>query len=85
MRVQEVGDHKRMAASGTIVSSGGIVLGFLCTTAGTLQITEGIAAGGSDIVSSLTLAAGAFIPLGFACPNGAYAVLGGGCVGTFII
>jgi hypothetical protein len=85
MQVQELGRYKRMTASGQIVPRNGSVLAFLCTTAGTLQITEGVEPGGSDIVSSLTMTAGTFYPLGFEAPLGAYAVLGGSAVGTFII
>lgn len=81
--VNEVGPYKHMAASGAIVGAGGAILQFLCTTAGTLQITEGTIAGGADIVSQISVVAGTPYPLGMLCPLGAYAVLGGGAVGTF--
>ena len=85
MKVRELYRPKRMTASGTLVAIGGAVGGFLCTTAGTLQITAGEAAGGSDIVSSITVTAGQYYPMGFFCETGAYAVLGGGAVGTFLV
>lgn len=82
--VKELGQYKRMAASGAVAPAGGSLLEFICTTAGTLQITEGIVGGGADIVSQIAVTAGAIYPLGFRCPAGAYAVLGGGAIGTFI-
>lgn len=83
-QVKEVGNYKRMTASGGIVGVGGTVLEFICTTAGTLQITEGVVPAGADIVSQIAVAAGTVYPLGLLCPAGAYAVLGGGAIGTFV-
>jgi hypothetical protein len=82
--VKEVGAYKRMIASGGIVGVGGTVLAFICTTTGTLQLTEGTVGGGADIVSQIAVNAGTVYPLGFVCPAGAYAVLGGGAIGTFV-
>lgn len=82
--VKEVGNYKRLAASAPIVGNGGTVLEFICTTSGTLQITEGSTGAGNDIVSQIAVTAGVVYPLGIICPLGAYAVLGGGAVGTFI-
>jgi hypothetical protein len=62
MRVVETYRYKRMTATGKIVSEGGSLGGFLCTTGGTVQITEGEVTGGADIVSSLTVVAGTFYP-----------------------
>lgn len=81
-RVKEVWTYKRMAASGQLAPRGGKVAGFFCTTAGTLQITEGETSGGDDIVSSFSVAAGTWYPFPFDLPEGAWAVMTG-CVGTF--
>lgn len=82
--VREVWGYKRMTASGQLVTMGGEIAGFFCTssTAGTLQITSGEASGGADIVSSFPVEAGVWYPLPFRCPDGAYAVLTN-CAGTF--
>lgn len=74
---------KRMAASGMLVPAGSAVGGFLCTTAGTLQITAGEVSGGADIVSSFAVTAGTYYALKMYMETGAYAVLGGGAIGTF--
>lgn len=76
---------KYMTASGTVCPGGssGKIGYFICTTGGTLVLTDGIAAGGATILASLTLAAKDRVELMLDCPNGAYATLGGGCVGTF--
>lgn len=84
MEVREVYTPKRMTASGTLVEIGGEIGGFLCTTGGTLQITLGTTAGGADILSSISVVAGTYYPLGFRCPNGAYAVLTT-AIGTFTV
>lgn len=83
MHVQEVFRPKLMTASGTLVGINGNVGGFLCTTAGTLAITSGIASGGADIVKEMDVVEGSWYPLPFKFPAGAYAVLGGGAEGTF--
>lgn len=84
MEVREVYTPKRMTASGTLVSFRGEVGGFFCTTAGTLQITEGVDPGGVDILSSFSVTVGSYYPLGFRCHLGAYAVLTT-AVGTFTV
>jgi len=73
-----------MTASGKITDAGGKVGGFLCTssTSGTLQITDGIASGGSTVLASMSVAAGTFYELGYYAQNGLYAVLTN-CAGTF--
>jgi hypothetical protein len=81
---KEIGLSKRLAASGAIVPVGGTLLKFICTTTGTLQITEGVTAGGADMVSSMPVAAGSIYLFGFRCPLGAWAVLAGGAIGTFV-
>jgi hypothetical protein len=82
--VKELGQYKRMAASGNVVLAGGTLLEFICTTSGTLQLTEGIIAGGADIVSQIPVTAGVVYPFGIRCPLGVWAVLGGGAIGTFV-
>lgn len=82
--IKDLGQYKALAASGAIAPVGGSVLRFICSTAGTLQITEGILAGGATIVASMPVAAGSVYPLLFDAPAGAWAVLGGGATGTFV-
>jgi hypothetical protein len=85
MIVQEVFDYKRMAASGVLFQTTGQISGFLCTTAGNVGVKEGVDGTGSDIVSAIAVTAGQFVCMPFSCGVGAYAVLTGGCVGTFAI
>jgi hypothetical protein len=85
MEVREVYTPYRMAASGVICGFRGCIGGFLCTTSGTLQITDGMTAGGPDVLSSISVTAGTYYPLGFRCHNGAWAVLGTGAIGTFTV
>lgn len=77
--------YKPMSASGTITKNDAAskIGFFLCTTGGTLAISEGEASGGATIVASLTLTAGQRVELMINTPLGAYATLGSGCVGTF--
>lgn len=82
-QVREVWKPKALSASGMIVERGRAMGGFLCTTAGTLQVTAGEASGGATIVASFAVSAGTWYPLPFYCQDGAYAVLGGGAAGTF--
>lgn len=83
MDVREIWKPRRLAASGMAVERNRSMGGFFCTTAGTLQITDGETSGGADLVSQFAVTAGNWYPLPFATQNGAYAVLGGGAVGTF--
>jgi hypothetical protein len=85
MEVREVYSPLRLSASGTICQERGLIGGFLCTTSGTLQITDGVNAGGADIISSIPVSAGVYYPLGIRCKNGAWAVLGTGAIGTFTV
>jgi hypothetical protein len=82
--IKDIGQYKRLAANGAVVPVGGSLLRFVCTTAGTLQLTEGIIAGGADIVSTMAVAAGTVYVFGIDCPLGAYATLAGGAIGTFV-
>lgn len=82
--LRDIGQYKRVAASGNIVGVGGQLLRFICTTAGTLQITEGIIAGGADILSAIPVAQGTVLILNIDCPLGAWAVMTGGLIGTFV-
>jgi hypothetical protein len=82
--VKEVGAYSRLTASGLVVAAGGTLLSFICTTAGTLKISEKTDGSGPDIVSQISVSAGVVYPFGFRCPNAAYATLGGGAAGTFV-
>lgn len=85
MQVQEIFRYQQMSASGMLVATNGSLGGFLCTTAGTLQITAGTASGGADIVKTFDVVEGSWYPLPFKCPTGAYAVLAGSAEGTFAL
>lgn len=86
--VQEVFGYKQMAVSGVLLSTaGGRLGGFLCTTAGTVKISEGIAGAGATVVDTTAVAAGTFLPMPFGFPPGTavYATLAGGATGTFAV
>jgi hypothetical protein len=82
MNVQELYDYKRVTGNTTISTLSCVVGGFLCTTAGNFALQDSAA---TDIVSSIALVPGQYIPLGICCPNGAAVVLTGGCVGTVYV
>jgi hypothetical protein len=82
--MKDIGQYKALGASGAIAPVGGSVLRFICSTAGTLTITEGIVGGGATIVASMPVAAGSVYPMLFDCPAGAFATLAGGATGTFV-
>jgi hypothetical protein len=83
-KVQNAGTYKQMSASGILVPRGGLVERFICTTNGTVTLTEGNVAGGTSILAALTVVAGTTYNFGFRCPNGAYATLSS-AVGTFVV
>lgn len=85
MHVKEIWEPKPMAASGTLALANSNIGGFLCTSAGTLQVTVGIVSGGADMVAVFDVAEGSYYPLPFKAVTGAYAVLGGGAAGTFAV
>jgi hypothetical protein len=85
MQVRETYTPVKLTASGTLVPGIGSTGGFLCTTAGTLRLLTGGAAG-TELVPSFAVAAGTFYPLPFSYPStGCYAELGGGAAGTFAV
>lgn len=84
MIVKEIWTPKPMTASGKLVEAGRHIGGFLCTTAGTLQITAGETSGGADIVAVFDVTEGTYYPLPFYCASGAYAVLAS-AQGTFAV
>lgn len=88
MVVNETYSAKALAASGAILgTNGGVLGGFFCTTAGTLQLNEGIAGAGALVVASFAVAVGVFYTLPFNFPPGVacYATLAGGAAGTFAV
>lgn len=82
MQIQEGYIPKAMAASGALFAGQGTIGGFLCTTAGNVQIRE-TNAGGAIVVASFAVVVGGWYPIPFSFGNGAYADLTGGAVGTF--
>jgi hypothetical protein len=76
-KVREVWRPKQMSASGTLVDRAGQISGFMCTTAGTVSITDGTTSGGATIVAPITTVAGTWYPLPFQFDNGAYANITG--------
>jgi hypothetical protein len=83
--LKDVGQYKRLAANANaaVAPVQGSLLRFICSVAGTLQVTEGVLAGGADIISTMPVAAGTIYPFQLDCPLGAWAVLAGGAAGTF--
>lgn len=82
MKVREVWSPLKLAASGTCCPVGGSLGGFLCTTAGTLAISEGVDSGGNEIVEAFDVAEGSYYPLPFKMDRGGYATLSS-AKGTF--
>lgn len=82
--VEEVYGYKQMAATGAVIGgNGGSMGGFLCTTSGTLALTETV--GGATIVAAVAVTAGTFypIPAVIAPGVGMTATLTGSAAGTF--
>jgi hypothetical protein len=79
--VNEITSPKVVTASGALVAAGGALCGFMPTTSGTIQL--GTTNGGSDILLATPVTAGQWVPLPFACPQGAFVTLAGGATGTF--
>lgn len=70
------------ANSSTQVRSGaGELGGFLCTTAGTITVYDGIGASGK-IIDTMAVTAGVFHSMPFGFGTGLYVVLAGGGAGT---
>lgn len=79
--VQEAYTPKPVTATGLVAAGPCGLIGFLCTTAGTLQIADGQA--GTVIVKTFDVAEGGWYPMPFTFLIGPYATLGGGAEGTF--
>lgn len=77
-----VGSPVPMTATG-IVCKGGVIRRYIASTAGTVVITAGTAAGGASILASVATTAGMVLELGIRVPSGAYATLSG--TGTFVV
>lgn len=82
MILQEAYTPKLMAVSGAVIGVAGMLGGFMCSTAGTVQLRDG-GAGGTIIVATFPVTAGVFHSCPFGFSNGLYAELGGGATGTF--
>lgn len=87
MVVQESFNAKPMTVSGLLLAAGGALGGFVCTVAGTIKLSEGIAGAGPTIVDTCAVTAGTFLPLPFtfAPDKQVYATLAGGAQGTFAL
>lgn len=83
--IKENWKAKPMAASGELAPLNGKLGGFFCCTDGTVEITEGVTSGGSDIVAEFPVVGGTWYRLPFDLLNGAYVTLGGGATGTFAV
>lgn len=57
--------------------------GFLCSTSGNIQIRSGSDGTGTVVVATMPVVAGAWHPIPFAYPKGAYVELTNGATGTF--
>jgi hypothetical protein len=84
--VQNAGTYKHVAAagSGMLVTPGGVIERYVCTTNGTIAISEGVASGGATILATLSVVAGTTYNFGFRCPRGAYVTVSS-AVGTFVL
>lgn len=87
--VQEIFNPLLASASIQIFGNrGGMLGGFICSTAGTITLALGTGGVGAAVLASTAVVAGQYLPLPFAIPpgvNGLYATLDGGCTGTFAI
>ncbi len=81
-QTSNVGSAVPLTATGTICK-GGVIRRYIASTAGTVVITVGTAAGGASILASTATTAGMVIELGIRVPTGAYATLSG--TGTFVV
>lgn len=50
-------------ASGNLFGSSGVLLGFLCTVSGTLNLYDGVDASGTPVVVALPVTAGQYTPI----------------------
>lgn len=82
-QVREIWNHKKVSASGMLVARGGATSGFLCQTAGDVSISDGIASGGTNIITLTSCVAGTWYPCPFHYANGAYVTIANGAVVTF--
>ena len=81
--VQEFYTAVPLAASGVVAGAPAQLGGFFCTTAGSLQLRNGITVAGNILVATFACNVGQYYPLPFNFPAGLYAEITGGCVGTF--
>lgn len=77
-----VGSAVPLTATG-IICKKGVVRRYIASTAGTVVITAGIAAGGASLLASTATTAGMVVELGIRVNDGAYATLSG--TGTFVV
>lgn len=86
MIVNETYPYRPFAANagGAVTSDGGALAGFMCVTAGSLNLYENSAAG-THILETMAVVASTFYPLPCQMAPGklCWAVLSGGAVGTF--
>lgn len=81
-RVNEVGTMKPIAANGNfVVGPGSIIVGFACSTAGSIAIADST----GTLLNATALVAGQFLPIPAECPLAATVTLSGGCVGTLFV
>lgn len=78
-----IGVPKHVSASGVVVTPGGQIYSVVCTAAGNLQITAGVASGGTTLLDTIAMTDGQSITLNMKFPTGAYATVTG--TYTFVV
>lgn len=78
-----IGVPIHVAASGVVAQPGGEIYTVVCSAAGNLQITAGVASGGTTLLDTIAMTDGMAITLNMRFPIGAYVTITGAY--TFVI
>lgn len=73
--VQEAYTPKKMTATGQVFTGPAALIGFLCTTAGTLQVDDAVGGATNNVIPVFDVAEGQWYPMPFTFSAGAYATL----------
>jgi hypothetical protein len=88
MSDQQFGKPFVASASGSILTTGGNILGFICasSSSGTLALYDNASAGsGNNILTTMNLVAGTYYPFPAKFGAGLYATFGGTASVTFLL
>lgn len=72
--ITEAYTPKKLTATGQVFTGNGSLIGFLCTTAGSLALANGTGAG-TNVVADFDVAEGGWYPIPFTFDSGCYATL----------